>query len=74
MKFVKVDKNGAIILPKEVRKSFPALSELAIWWKGDALVLKRVAPFLPSEFAERLPKKGLSLKMITKEIHKIRKA
>lgn len=73
VKYVKVSKNGTITLPREALKAFPALSELVLWWKGDALVLKRVSPFLPSEFAERIPRKGMPLQEITKEIHRMRK-
>lgn len=73
VKYVKVSKNGTITLPRETLKAFPALSELVLWWKGDALVLKRVSPFLPSEFAERVPKKELSLQEIVREIHQLRK-
>ena len=73
MKYVKVNEDGTIVLPREAMKAFPALSELALWWKGDALILKRVSPFRPSEFAERVPKKGLSLRGVIKEVHKMRK-
>ena len=73
MKYIKIEKNGTITLPRETLKTFPALTELVVWWKGDALILKRVSPFRPSEFAERLAKKKASLSTIVKEIHKIRK-
>ncbi|MDI6731087.1 MAG: hypothetical protein QME05_00710 [Candidatus Margulisbacteria bacterium] len=73
MKYLKVEKDGSITLPREVQKVFPALSELALWYKGDALILKRVSPFRPSEFAERSPKKTPPLSYIVKEIHKTRK-
>jgi bifunctional DNA-binding transcriptional regulator/antitoxin component of YhaV-PrlF toxin-antitoxin module len=72
VKYVKVSKNGTITLPRETLKAFPAFTELVLWWKGDALVLKRVSPFLPSEFAERLPKKEMTLREIVKEIHRMR--
>lgn len=74
MKYIKINKNGTITLPREALKAFPALSELVLWWKGDALILKRVAPIRPTEFAERDPGKGPSLKSISKEISKMRKA
>jgi hypothetical protein len=73
MKFLKVSKNGTITLPREAQKSFPASSEIALWWKGDALILKRITPIRPSEFAERRPRKGPSLKEIVLEIGKMRK-
>lgn len=34
---------------------------------------ERVSPFLVSEFAERIPKKGMPLQGIIKEIHLLRK-
>jgi len=73
MKFIKIGKDGTIALPKDILKSFPALSELALWWKGDSLVLKKVAPSKPTEFAERSPEKGPSLEKISEETHKARK-
>lgn len=73
MKYIKIGKNGTITLPRETLRSFPALSELALWWKGDALILKRVAPFRPTEFAERAPEKGPLLREIAKEVGKMRK-
>jgi hypothetical protein len=73
VKYVKIGKNGTITLPRETLKAFPALSELVLWWKGDALVLKRVSPFLPAEFAKRVSKKELPLQEIVKEIHLLRK-
>jgi hypothetical protein len=73
MKYVKVEKGGSITLPRELQQAFPALSELAVWSNGDALILKRVSPFRPTEFAERSPKKKSSLSSIVKEIHKARK-
>lgn len=73
VKYVKIGKNGTITLPRETLKAFPALSELVLWWKGDALVLKRVSPFLASEFAERIPKKEMPLQGIVKEVHLLRK-
>lgn len=73
MKYTKVNKDGTIALPREALSTFPAQSELALWWKGDALILKRVSPFRPSEFAERAPKKGLSLQEISREIHVMRR-
>lgn len=73
MEYIKISKNGTITLPRETLKSFPVFSELVLWWKGDALVLKRVAPLRPSEFAECAPEKGPSSKEIDKEISRMRK-
>jgi hypothetical protein len=72
VKYIKVNKNGTITLPRETLKAFPAFSDLVLWWKGDSLVLKRVSASLPSEFAERTPKKGMSLREITKELQRAR--
>ncbi|MFH1541836.1 MAG: hypothetical protein ABIE84_01955 [bacterium] len=73
MQYVKIEKDGSITLPREARKAFPARSELALWWEGDVLLLKRVAPTRPTEYAERAAQKGPSLAKLAKEIHKIRK-
>lgn len=73
MNYIKINKNGTITLPREGLRTFPALTELVLWWKGDALVLKKVSPFRPSEFAERSAGKSLPFEEINKEIHKHRK-
>jgi hypothetical protein len=44
MKIVKINKDGAIVLPDDLLRFFPSMSELAIWSKGDTIVLKRVTP------------------------------
>jgi hypothetical protein len=73
MKYLKVNEDGTITLPKDTLKNFPALTELVLWWQGDSLVLKKVSPFRSSEFAERLPAKGPGLSEISKEVQKMRK-
>jgi len=73
MKYIKINKSGSITLPDEVLKGFPIATELALWWKGDSLILKRVSPFNPSSFAERVTAKEMPLGKIAKEVHKHRK-
>ncbi|MGB9613058.1 MAG: hypothetical protein ACPL4K_02630 [Candidatus Margulisiibacteriota bacterium] len=73
MRYIKVERDGSITLPREALKAFPALTELALWWKGDALILKRVSPFRPSEFTERKAGKEMPLSRLVEEIHKMRK-
>ena len=45
MKAVKVETDGSIKLPKEMRRLFPTASELAVWSEGDMMDLKRLQPF-----------------------------
>jgi len=73
VKFLKVNKNGTITLPRETLKAFPALTEMIVWWQGDSLVLKRVSPVLSSEFAERSPGKEMSMSALVKEVRKVRR-
>jgi len=73
MKITKIKKDGSIMLPKEFLKFFPSMSELAIWSKGDTIVLKRLTPLKPSAFAKRAPENEMPLEEIAEEIHKMRR-
>jgi hypothetical protein len=74
MKAVKVETDGSIKLPKEMLRLFPTASELAVWTEGDMIVLKRLQPLKPSRIAERVPENGPSLKGISAEVHRMRRA
>lgn len=68
MQAVKIEADGSVRLPKGVLRRFPKKSELMVWAEGDVIVLKRLQPPEPTEFAERLPGEGLSLEDIDAEV------
>lgn len=70
---VKIEADGSVRLPKGVLRRFPKRSELMVWAEGDVIVLKRLQPPEPTEFAERLPGEGLSLEEIDAEVQAYRK-
>jgi hypothetical protein len=72
MKAVKVRTDGSIALPREMRRSFPAASSMAVWTEGDLIILKRLKPAKPSEIALRRPGRAMPLSRITAEIHRAR--
>ncbi len=74
MKAVKVQRDGTVKLPREVRRRFPSLSELVVWTEGDTIILKRLQPVRPSEIAERVPAPAVPLKTIAAEVHRMRRA
>jgi len=74
MKAVKVQADGSVKLPSEVRRRFPSRSELLVWTEGDRIVLKRVRPARPTEFAERAPAPAMPLGTIAAEVHRMRRA
>ena len=74
MKAVKVQPDGTVKLPPEVRRRFPSQSELAVWAEGDMIVLKRLRPVRPSEIAERVPGSAMPLRAIATEVHQMRRA
>jgi hypothetical protein len=74
MKAVKVQADGSVKLPPEIRRRFPSLSELAVWAEGDTIVLKRLRPVRPSEIAERAPEPEMPLGTIATEVHRMRRA
>jgi hypothetical protein len=73
MKAVKVETDGSIKLPKEMLRLSPTASELAVWTEGDTIVLKRLQPLKPSQIAERVSEKGMPLKDIAAEVHRMRR-
>lgn len=73
MKVIKVKKDGSITLPRELLKLFPSVSELAFWSRGDTIILKRLTPFKPTEFAERVSEVEMPIEEIVGEIHRLRK-
>jgi hypothetical protein len=74
MKPVKVQPDGSVKLPPEVRRRFPSQSELAVWTEGDTIVLKRLRPVRLSEIAERVPVPEMPLRTIAAEVHQMRRA
>ena len=73
MKAVKVETDGSIKLPEEMRRLFPTSTELAVWTEGDTIVLKRLQPLKPSQIAERVSEKEMPLNDITAEVHRMRR-
>jgi hypothetical protein len=73
MQAVKIEADGSVRLPKGVLRRFPKQSELMVWAEGDVIVLKRLRPPEPTEFAERLPGEGMSLEEIDAEVQAHRK-
>jgi hypothetical protein len=73
MQAVKIEEDGSVRLPKRVLRRFPKKSELMVWAEGDVIVLKRLRPPEPTEFAERLPGEGMSLEEIDEEVQAYRK-
>lgn len=73
MKAVKVQPDGSVKLPAEVRRRFPSQSELAVWTEGDMIVLKRVRPARLSTIAERVPEAEMPLRTIAAEVHRMRR-
>jgi len=73
MEAVKIEADGSIKLPKGVLRRFPKKSELALWAEGDTIVLKRLRPAEPTEFAERVPEEGMSLEEIDAEVQAYRR-
>jgi hypothetical protein len=74
MKPVKVQSDGSVKLPPEVRRRFPSQSELAVWTEGVTIVLRRVRPVRLSEIAERVPAREMPLRTIAAEVHQMRRA
>jgi len=72
MKALKIKADGSIQLPPEVLRLFPSASELSIWTEGDTIVLKRLQPLKPSQFAERAPEEEMPLEEIAAEVHLMR--
>jgi hypothetical protein len=68
MEAVKIQRDGSIQLPETVLRRFPKDSDLMVWAEGDVIVLKRLRPPEPTEFAERLPGEGMSLEEIDVEV------
>jgi hypothetical protein len=52
---------------------FPNTSELAVWTEGDMIVLKRLKPLRPSQFAEREPEEEMPLEEVASEVHQMRR-
>lgn len=73
MKALKIQPDGSIKLPQEVLRRFPSLSELAIWTEDDTIILKRLKPLRPSQFAEREPEEEIPLEEIAAEVHRMRR-
>lgn len=74
MEAVKIEADGSVRLPKRVLRRFPKQSELMVWSEGDVIVLKRLRPLKPSEFARRLPGEEMSLAEVDAEVQAHRKA
>jgi hypothetical protein len=70
---VRIESDGSIRLPKGVLRRFPKKSALMVWAEGDVIVLKRLRPAEPTEFAERRPAEGMSLEEVDAEVQAYRK-
>lgn len=44
MRTLKIDKNGALVLPKTLRAIFKPSDKLAWFIEGDTLIIKRINP------------------------------
>ena len=73
MKALKIQADGSIKLPQEILRLFPNTNELAVWTEGDMIVLKRLKPLRPSQFAGREPEEEMSLEEIAAEVHQMRR-
>jgi hypothetical protein len=73
MEAVKIEEDGWVRLPKGVLRRFPKKSELMVWAEGDVILLKRLRPPEPTEFAERRPGEGMSLEEVDAEVQAYRK-
>lgn len=73
MKALKIQPDGSIKLPREVLRLFPSPSEFAIWTENDTIILKRLKPLKPSQFAERESEEELPLEEIAAEVHRMRR-
>jgi hypothetical protein len=71
VKALKIRPDGSIKLPREVLRRFPSPSELAIWTENDTIILKRLNPLKPSQFAEREPEEEMPLEEIAAEVHRM---
>ena len=69
MKIAKVSEDGAIYLPANLRKNISKGKNLAVWSNGDVIILKKLNPPFPSEFAGRSFEKEPPLREIAKEVH-----
>jgi len=74
MKAVKIQADGSVKLPSEIRRRFPSRSELLVWTEGDTIVLKRLRPVRATEIAERFPAPEVPLATIAAEVHRMRRA
>ena len=73
MKPLKIQADGSLKLPPEILQRFPKASELAVWTEGDMIVLKRLKPLRPSQFAERESGEEMPLEEIAAEVHQMRR-
>ena len=73
MKTLKIDKNGTLSIPKDLRAIFKPSDKLACFVEGDMLIIKRITPPKLTEIAERTKEKPIPLKEIVKEVHAHRK-
>jgi len=73
MQILKINKNGALIIPKTLRAVFKPSDKLAWFMEGDTLIIKRINLPKLSEIAGRVKEKPMPLKKIVKEVHAYRK-
>ena len=73
MQTLKVNKNGALTLPKTIQAKFKPTDKLAWFVEGDTLIIKRITPPKLSDIAYRLKEKPMPLKEIVNEVHAYRK-
>lgn len=73
MQTLKLNPDGSLIIPKNVRNIFKPSDKIAWFLQNDTLILKKINTSKLSDIAERVKGKTLPLKEIVKEIHSYRK-
>ncbi|MGR3316912.1 MAG: AbrB/MazE/SpoVT family DNA-binding domain-containing protein [Candidatus Anammoxibacter sp.] len=73
MQTLKIDKNGSLNLPKDIRDVFKPSDKLAWFIEGDTLIIKRISPPKLSGIADRSKEESIPLNEIVTEVHDYRK-
>lgn len=73
MKAVKIQADGSVKLPSEIRRRFASRSDLPVWTERDTIVLKQLRPVRATEVAERTPAPAMPLAAIAAEVHRMRR-
>ncbi|MGA1796738.1 MAG: hypothetical protein ACMUIL_12855 [bacterium] len=72
MQTLKINKDGTLSIPKDLRSFFKPSDKLIWFMEGDTLIIKRINPPKLSEIAERVKENPMPLKEIVKEVHAYR--